>query len=119
MATDEKSNPPPSSYVEPTTQPYAPRQATRYTGQQPVQYQPSVQYPSYVYHPGAVLPAYPQQQQATSVVFAGGVPANQNVLVVQTVRTNVQIPEVYPGVAFCSFVPGIIETLIRSSVVVR
>ena len=122
MATDEKSNPPSSSYVEPTAQPYAPRQATGYTGQQLVQYQPSVQYPPNVYHPGAVLPAYPQQQQATSVVFAGGVP-NQNVLVVQTdvqtVRTNVQIPEVYPGVAFCSFVPGIIETLIRSSVVVR
>ena len=119
MATDKKSNPP-SSYVEPTALPYAPRQATGYTGQQPVQYQQSIQYPPNVYHPGAVLPAYPQQQQATSVVFAGGVPAvNQNVLIVQTVRTNVQIPEVYPGVAFCSFVPGIIETLIRSSVVVR
>ena len=113
MATDEKSNPPPS-YVEPTAQPYAPEQAIGYTGQQPVQYPPNV------YHPGTAPPAYPQQQQATSVVYAGGVPAvNQNVLIVQTVRTNVQIPEIYPGVAFCSFVPGIIETLIRSSVVVR
>ena len=109
MASDEKSNPPPS-YVEPAAPPYAPpyapEQVTGYA-QQPVQYP--------LGHPGVVLPA-----QTTSVAFAGGVPAvNQNVLIVQTVRTNVQIPEVYPGVAFCSFVPGIIETLIRSSVVVR
>lgn len=127
MDTSEKNQPPPS-YVEPMAQPYAPGAATGYEGQQMVQY-PQGAYPPGVYYPpsGAAgvpsqlpPPSYSQQQQASSVVVVGNAPpVTQNVMVVHTVRPNVQIPELYPGVAFCMFPPGLIETIIRASITVR
>jgi len=102
MMADEKSNPPP---------PYIPGVVTEYEGQQPA-------YPSSAVPPP---PSYPGHQQQTSanVAFFGGTPVTQNVLVIQTVRANAQVPDVYPGFAFCKFTPGIIETLIRTSLAVR
>ena len=38
---------------------------------------------------------------------------------VRTINPNVQIPDTYPGFAFCKFTPGKIETVIRLTVVVR
>lgn len=119
METGEKNHPP--SYVEPTVQPYPPGAPIGYAGQPPPQYPPAV---AYYPPPGSVIagqpPTYAQQQQASNVVVVGGAPTvPQNVLVVQTIRANVQIPEVYPGVAFCKFAPGIIETIIRVSLMVR
>ena len=125
MATSEKGGPVPPSYVPGYTAPYAPGTAPGYEGQQP---QP-VGYPppgGYYYPPPSGVaatsqpppPAY-QQQQTTGVVVVGAPPVVQNVMVVRTVRANVQIPDVYPGLAFCMFAPGIIETMIRSSIVVR
>ena len=128
MATSDKGAPLPPLYMYPTAAsraPYAPGTATGYARQQPPVQR---QYPPGAYYPapssfGAVQPPPPaNNQQTTNVVVVGGtvpVPVAQNVLVVQTVRTNVQIPEVYPGPAFCLFAPGIIETFIRSSIVVR
>lgn len=111
MDTGEKSNLPPlhAAQIEPTAPPfpYAPGAAPgEYGAQQPVQY-PAPNPPSY-YPPG-------QQQQGANVAF---VPAAQNVRVVN-VRTNLQIPDVYPGIAFCKFIPGIVETSIRLSLMVR
>ena len=127
MATSEKSGPLPPLYVGPTA-PYVYAQGTApgYEGQQP---QP-VGYPppgGYYYPPPSGVaatsqpppPAYQQQQNVTTIIVGGPAPLPaQNAMVVQTVRTNVQIPKVYPGVAFCRFAPGIIETIIRSSIVV-
>ena len=115
MATGEKNHPP---YVEPTVQPYPVGAPIGYGGQQP---------PVAAYYPlpgsqviaGQPPPAYAQQQTSNVVVVGGAPTAAQNVVVVQTVRANVQIPEVYPGVAFCMFSPGIIETIIRISTMVR
>lgn len=112
MATGEKNHPP--SYVEPTAQPYPPGYGA----------QPPPPAAAFYPPPGTVIagqppPAYGQQQTA-NVVMVGGAPTPvQNVVVVQTIRANVQIPEVYPGVAFCMFAPGIIETVIRISLMVR
>ena len=126
MATDEKNHPHPP-YVEPRVEPSAPPlppgAQIGYEGQ------PSLQYPSadsYYPAPGGIIagqsppPAYDQQQQVSNVMVVGGAPiVPQNLVVVQTVRPNVQIPVVYPGVAFCKFAPGTIETIIRASVLVR
>ena len=63
-----------------------------------------------------------QQQTTTSLVnvVSGGEPVIHNVSQVEIVRSNyVQIPNVYPGCAFCKFVPGVLETLIRLAIVVR
>ena len=120
MATGEKSdNLPPSG----------PTAAFAYQGQpQPVHHYPSQPYPPQPYPPQSAAyyppPAYDQQpgqqQSTTGVVVVGGptAPVAQNVVIVQTVRTNVQIPDMYPGIAFCGFTPGIIETIIRSSIAV-
>ena len=119
MATSEKGPIPPQSYTgNMPSAPYAPgASAPGYEGQQPVgQYPPA----AYYYPQNQPPPPAYQQQQTTGIVVVGAQPPMaQNVLVVQTVRANVQIPEVYPGPAFCMFTPGIIETLIRSSIVVR
>ena len=126
MATSDKGARLPPSYTDSTAAaPYAPGTATGYAGQQ--QYPPGAYYPAPSNFVAAQPPppaynpqSYNQQQQTTGVVVVGGtVPVAQNVLVVQTVRANVQIPDVYPGPAFCLFAPGIIETFIRSSIVVR
>ena len=135
MATSDKGAHLPPSYTDPTAAsratPYTPGTATGYAGQQPPvrqQYPPGAYYPapsSFVeaqplLPPGYNPQSYNQQQQTTGVVVVGGaVPVAQNILVVQTVRANVQLPRVYPGPAFCLFAPGIIETFIRSSIVVR
>ena len=42
----------------------------------------------------------------------------QNVVLVQTVPINQQKPGIAPGFAFCKFTPGVIETVIRVSLVV-
>ena len=125
MATDVKGDPLPPSHMQ------GPIAATAYTqhGQQPVHQYPSQPYPPQgagidygagYYPPPAYQPQPVQQQNTTGVVVIGGptVPVAQNVVVVRTLRTNVQIPDTYPGVAFCKFTPGIIETVIRSSIVV-
>lgn len=123
MSTGEKSDHIPPSYVDSAGHPFAPGPVTGYEGQQPAQY-PAPTQVVYRPAPATAYPAppaypYPQQQQAASVVVVGGAPANQNVLVVRTVRANVQIPDVYPGLAFCQFVPGMLETFIRSATAVR
>ena len=129
MATSNKGAHLPPSYtasVATSRAPYAPGTASGYGGQQPPVQQQNL--PPGGYYPapprfGPVQqppPAYNQQQQTTGVVVVGGAPAvTQNVLVVQTVRANVQLPEVYPGPAFCLFAPGLVETFIRTSIVVR
>ena len=124
MATSEKGAPPPPSYTAPSGALYVPGTATGYVGQQLRQQPVQQQYPPAAYYPAPSSfqpppPGYNQQQQTTGVVVVGSAPMAQNVLVVQTVRANVQIPGVYPGPAFCMFTPGIIETFIRSSLVVR
>ena len=122
MATDEKGIPPSYVHVGAATPPYVPSAAPAagYEGQQPAV--AANQYPTpgpYYYPRGQPPPPAYQQQQTTGVVIVGGpTPVAQNVLVVRTVRANVQIPDVYPGPAFCLFAPGIIEIFIRSSVVV-
>ena len=128
MATSDKGPHLPPSYTDAVPSlraPHAPGTASGYGGQQPPVQQQNL--PPSAYYPapsrfGAVHqspPAYSQQQQTTGVVVVGGAPIAQNILVVQTVRANVQIPGVYPGPAFCLFAPGLIETFIRSSKVVR
>lgn len=72
-------------------------------------------------------PAYPISSPhvhvsttASAAIFTAGNsrPAVRNPMV-RNVSPDAQIPDVYPGCAFCKFPPGIIETVIRSSVVVR
>ena len=114
--TDEDASLPP---------PYTERSAliatTGYKGQQPATaVPPGAYYPAPPYFSAAVRPAYNQQQTTAVFNVVGGAPVAQNPLVVQTFRrTNVQIPGVYPGAAFCKFTPGILETFIRSLTVVR
>jgi len=43
---------------------------------------------------------------------------DQSVLLIPTLHNNPQVPGCYPGFAFCRFTPGIIETIIRVSIVV-
>ena len=62
-------------------------------------------------------PAYPGQQQMALTVTSQVPVAGQNTVVVQAVA-NDQVPGLVPGCAFCKFVPGIIETIIRLSLVV-
>jgi len=118
MATGEKSNHLPPSHMS------GPTAAFAYQGQpQPVHHYPSQPYPPQgaAYYPPPAYDQQPGQQQSTTgVVVVGGptAPVAQNVVIVQTVRTNVQIPDMYPGIAFCGFTPGIIETIIRSSIAV-
>ena len=60
-------------------------------------------------------PAYPGQQE----IALGHIPVvGQNIVVVQRVVANNQLPGLAPGCAFCKFVPGIVETIIRLSLVV-
>ena len=42
----------------------------------------------------------------------------QDALLIPTTYTDQQITDCYPGVAFCKFLPGIIETIIRLSLMV-
>ena len=78
--------------------------------------------PYYTPNPPAVVsqqayqPAYVGQQH-TVVVATPQVPM-QNVVLVQTVPINQQKPGIAPGFAFCKFTPGVIETVIRVSLVV-
>ena len=75
---------------------------------QPAEFAEKQTYPVYP-------PAYPGQQEIT----LGHIPVvGQNVVVVQRVVANDQVPGLAPGCAFCKFVPGIAETTIRLSLVV-
>ena len=77
----------------------------------------------HLYNDSAEYNQAQQQQTTTSLVnvVSEGEPAVvHNVSQAEIVRSNyVQIPNVYPGCAFCKFVPGVIETLIRLAIVVR
>ena len=67
-------------------------------------------------------PAYPGQQEMIALSVPGQVPsvAGQppTTIVVVQARGNNQVPGLVPGCAFCKFVPGVIETIIRLSLVV-
>jgi len=79
----------------------------------PPRYTPN---PPVVVQQQAYQPAYVGQQH-TVVVTAPQVPM-QNVVFVQTVPINQQKPGIVPGFAFCKFTPGVLETVIRVSLVV-
>ena len=63
-------------------------------------------------------PAY-LSPRASATIFTTAYPPPIRNRTVRTVNPNVQIPDTYPGFAFCKFTPGKLETVIRLTVVVR
>ena len=103
--TPARPNPPP--YVLPTV-----KDASWVEGDLEIVEEPPPAYPS------SNLPS-PRVSAAAATIFTTAYPRTIRNRTVRTVNPNVQIPDTYPGFAFCKFTPGKIESVIRLTVVVR